>query len=64
MKFTDKVEITYHTLGEVNRAFNSLIKNKESYIYKVFSDDGVFFAIDEIKNKLNEIERMNNPKLK
>jgi hypothetical protein len=41
MKFTDKVEITYHTLVEVNRAFNSLIKNKESYIYKVFSDDGV-----------------------
>jgi hypothetical protein len=58
MKFTDKVEITYHTLVEVNRAFNSLIKNKESYIYKVFSDDGVFFAIDEIKNKLNEIEGM------
>lgn len=51
MEFTDKVEITYHTLVEVNRAFNALIKNKESYIYKVFSDD-------EIKKKLNEIEGM------
>lgn len=45
----DKVEISVVALIEIERAFRTLINNKESYIYKVFMDDRVFDAIHEIK---------------
>lgn len=49
----DKVEISVTLLIEIERAFNVLIKDKESYIHKVFSDDYVFTAIKEIKEVYN-----------
>ncbi len=49
----DKVEISVTLLIEIERAFNVLIKDKESYIYKVFSDDYVFTAIKELKEVYN-----------
>jgi hypothetical protein len=49
--YNDKVEISVLTLIEIKRAFNALRKNKESYINKTFSDDYVFYAMDEL-NKI------------
>jgi len=70
---SDKVQISKHTLVEVNRAFRALKQDRNSYIHKVFSDDGVFDAMMEIyklleanfgkkpteqpQPELNEIER-------
>jgi hypothetical protein len=46
----DKIEITFHTLIEIKRAFRVLLEDKNSYIHKAFSDDNVYNAIDEINN--------------
>jgi hypothetical protein len=46
---SDKVQISKHTLVEVNRAFRALKQDRNSYIHKVFSDDGVFDAMEEIR---------------
>ena len=47
--YKDKVEISALSLVEIKRAFGALIKNEESYIHKVFSDDYVFSALKELK---------------
>ncbi len=46
---SDKVQISKHTLVEVNRAFRAVKQDRNSYIHKVFSDDGVFDAMEEIR---------------
>lgn len=46
---TNKIEITPHTLVEINRAFRVLKEDESSYIHNVFSDDGVFDAMNEIR---------------
>jgi hypothetical protein len=51
--YNDKVEITASTLIEINRAFDALKQYENSYIHKVFADDNVFNAIDEIKKVYN-----------
>jgi len=50
----DKVEISVTALIEIHRAFKSLKRNKESYLYKVFSDDTVFKALNEIDSTYNK----------
>ena len=52
--YNDKVEISVLALIEIKRAFGALLDNKESYIYKVFSDDYVFYALDELKKTYAE----------
>ena len=52
--YKDKVEITTTTLIEIDRAFDALNKNKDSYLYKVFTDDPVFSAIHELRNVYKE----------
>ncbi len=46
--YKDKVEISVVTLIEMKRAFHALIKDSNSYLYKVFPDDYVFDAIKEV----------------
>ena len=48
--FKDKVEIPAWTLIEIKRAFKALIKDKNSYLYNVFSDDAVFHAMRKLEN--------------
>lgn len=48
--FNDKVEISVVALIEIKRAFDVLIDDKESYLHKVFGDDHVFSAINELKH--------------
>ena len=50
----DKVEISIIALIEIERAFSYLKKNKDSYLHKVFSDDYLFYALDELKKTYNE----------
>jgi len=52
--YKDKVEISVLALIEIKRAFGALLKNKESYVHKVFSDDYVFYALDELKKTYAE----------
>jgi len=52
--YNDKVEISVLALIEIKRAFGALLDNKESYIHKVFSDDYVFYALDELKKTYAE----------
>jgi hypothetical protein len=47
--YKDKVEISVVALIEIKRAFGALIDNKESYLHKVFADDYVFGALEELK---------------
>jgi hypothetical protein len=46
--YNDKVEISVVALIEIERAFKALRKDKDSYIHKVFMDDHVFSAMNEI----------------
>ena len=52
--YKDKVEISVTTLIEIRRAFRALTKDKESYLHKVFADDMVFDAIQELRKVDNE----------
>jgi hypothetical protein len=45
-----KIEITFHTLIEIKRAFRVLLEDKNSYIHRGFSGDNVHNAINEINN--------------
>jgi len=51
--YKDKVEISVVALIEINRAFRALSKDKNSYLHKVFSDDMVFQALEEIETVYN-----------
>jgi len=51
--YKDKVEISVVALIEIKRAFRSLIKDKESYLHKVYSDDHVFGALSELEKTYN-----------
>jgi hypothetical protein len=52
--YKDKVEISVLALIEIKRAFRVLIQSKESYINKVYADDNVFTALDELKKTYSE----------
>ena len=52
--YKDKVEISVVALIEIKRAFGALIKDKNSYINKVFGDDYCFGAIREINDIYKE----------
>ena len=52
--FDEKVEITKATLIEINRMIRALKNDKNSYLYKVFNDDYVFYALKEIKELYKE----------
>ena len=47
--YNDKVEISVLALIEIKRAFGVIINDKNSYYHKVFRDDHVFDALDELK---------------
>ena len=47
--YEDKVEISVVALIEIKRAFRALINNKDSYVHKVFGDDHLWSALDELK---------------
>jgi len=47
--YNDKVEISVLALIEIKRAFGALINNEESYYHKVFGDDYVHYALNELK---------------
>jgi hypothetical protein len=47
--YKDKVEISVVALIEIKRAFSVLIDDKESYLHKVFMDDYVHSALNELK---------------
>jgi hypothetical protein len=46
--YNDKIEVSVVALIEIQRAFRALRKDKNSYIHKVFMDDHVFGAMNEI----------------
>lgn len=52
--FNDKVQISVIALIEIKRAFNALIQDKNSYVHKVFIDDHVHGAIEELKKTYAE----------
>lgn len=52
--FNDKVEISVLALIEIKRAFGALIKNEDSYVHKVFMDDHVHQALNELKKTYAE----------
>lgn len=47
--YSDKVEISVIALIEIKRAFGYLIDNDNSYVHKVFNDDHVHHALNELK---------------
>ena len=52
--FDEKVEISKATLIETKRMIRALDKDKNSYLYKIFSDDYAFYAIEEINHLYKE----------
>ena len=48
--YRDKVEVSVVALIEIKRAFSCLIDNKDSYVHKVFMDDYVHQALNELKD--------------
>ena len=52
--YKDKVEISVVALIEIQRAFDVLIKDKDSYVHKVFTDDYVHQALHEIRQVYKE----------
>jgi len=52
--YKDKVEISIVALIEIKRAFRALSNDKNSYLHKVFNDDYVFIALNEIEAVYND----------
>jgi len=50
----DSVTISITSLIEIQRAFQCLRENKESYLHKVFGDDYVFDALSELNKTYKE----------